>query len=189
MAGAGEEPNGFKQFDVVSDHHFNVVSKSDGEVCFGNKVHHKIMREWKILEKHLPDSIYVRIYETHIDLLRAIIIDTTGTPYHDVLFLFDIAFPSNYPTRLPQHAQHLAQQEVGSVSVNNHPGPGVDLGSRAQRAALFQRTRHGHGPRRPHSLGKGGAGVRRGQNKKKVTSKKKVGISSKRHAEVAASVD
>ncbi|KAI3843194.1 hypothetical protein MKX03_009793 [Papaver bracteatum] len=43
------------------------------------------MKEWKILKQDLPhDSIYVRVYEERIDLLRAVIIGPTGTPYHDV---------------------------------------------------------------------------------------------------------
>lgn len=43
------------------------------------------------------DTIYVRVYETRMDLLRAIIIGPAGTPYHDGLFVFDVLFPPNYP--------------------------------------------------------------------------------------------
>ncbi|OVA12371.1 Ubiquitin-conjugating enzyme [Macleaya cordata] len=61
------------------------------------------MQEWKILEKNLPDSIYVRVYEGRIDLLRAVIIGASGTPYHDGLFFFfDIQFPSHYPNKPPK---------------------------------------------------------------------------------------
>ncbi|KAI3932362.1 hypothetical protein MKW92_012445 [Papaver armeniacum] len=62
----------------------------------------KIMPEWKILERNLlADSIYVRVYEERIDLLRAVIIGPSGTPYHDGLFFFDIQFPPDYPN-VPQ---------------------------------------------------------------------------------------
>ncbi|KAJ7955246.1 Ubiquitin-conjugating enzyme [Quillaja saponaria] len=104
-----EEIDVFKRFDVVSDDsdHFYLTSnrpKRGGGDCFSNagtEVHKKIMKEWRILEKNLPDSIFVRVYEKRIDLLRAVIVGAVGTPYHDGLFFFDIAFPSDYPNQPP----------------------------------------------------------------------------------------
>ncbi|XP_077229686.1 uncharacterized protein LOC143862509 [Tasmannia lanceolata] len=61
----------------------------------------KIQQEWKILEKDLPEAIFVRVYEERMDLLRAVIVGAAGTPYHDGLFFFDISFPSNYPSKPP----------------------------------------------------------------------------------------
>jgi len=82
------------KFDLVSDDsdHKYRVENTAGD-CFSNTksaVYKRIMKEWKILEKSLPDSIYVRAYEHRIDLLRAVIAGTPGTPYHDGLFFFDI---------------------------------------------------------------------------------------------------
>lgn len=100
----------FKYFDIVtdySDHHY--ASTKDMKIkdtdCFSNPssaVHKKIMQEWKVLEENLPESIYVRVYENKINLLRAVIIGASGTPYHDGLFFFDLAFPYDYPTSPPQ---------------------------------------------------------------------------------------
>ncbi|CAA0834863.1 Probable ubiquitin-conjugating enzyme E2 25 [Striga hermonthica] len=59
------------------------------------------MREWKILQSSLPESIHVHTYETRIDLLRAVIIGPQGTPYHDGLFFFDISLPAHYPVGPP----------------------------------------------------------------------------------------
>ncbi|CAJ2659816.1 unnamed protein product [Trifolium pratense] len=87
----------FKQFDIVvdtSDHHFvnnNAFVPQD---------------EWKILEKHLPETIFVRVFESRIDLLRAVIIGAEGTPYHDGLFFFDVLFPIGYPNVPPQVHYH-----------------------------------------------------------------------------------
>ncbi|PIN23247.1 Ubiquitin-protein ligase [Handroanthus impetiginosus] len=84
----------FKHFDVK---------------CFNNgksPAYAKIMKEWKILEKNLPEDIYVQVYETRIDLLRAVIIGASGTPYHDGLFFFDILLPSNYPEQPPSVYYH-----------------------------------------------------------------------------------
>ncbi|XP_061349164.1 probable ubiquitin-conjugating enzyme E2 25 [Gastrolobium bilobum] len=106
-----EKTNTFARFDVVSDdsdHHFrnpNWCRNKGDRVCFTNtksEVYKIIMREWKILEENLPESIYVRVYERRIDLLRAAIVGVAGTPYHDGLFFFDIAFPSDYPKSPPR---------------------------------------------------------------------------------------
>ncbi|KAI3865323.1 hypothetical protein MKX03_037301 [Papaver bracteatum] len=93
----------FKHFDIITtendinDHHY--FSSSSSLSSTGNV---KIMKEWRILERNLPDSIYVRAYEGRIDLLRAVIVGPTGTPYHDGLFFFDIKFPSDYPNSPPK---------------------------------------------------------------------------------------
>ncbi|KAL4397974.1 hypothetical protein AHAS_Ahas01G0245500 [Arachis hypogaea] len=91
----------FNTFDIVSEisnHHFLLLDEKDSS--FSNaksSVYTHIMKEWKILEEHLPDSIYVRVYESRIDLMRAVIVGTAGTPYHDGLFFFDIKLSSKYP--------------------------------------------------------------------------------------------
>jgi ubiquitin-protein ligase len=36
-----------------------------------------------------------------MDLLRAVIVGASGTPYHDGLFFFDIHLPADYPTVPP----------------------------------------------------------------------------------------
>ncbi|CAA2987576.1 ubiquitin-conjugating enzyme E2 38 [Olea europaea subsp. europaea] len=88
----------FKRFDVVgdcSDHHYNKTGfEGQQPLKAWSK---KIQEEWKILEKDLPDTIYVRVYESRMDLLRAVIVGPQGTPYHDGLFVFDVLFPPTYP--------------------------------------------------------------------------------------------
>ncbi|KAJ4965202.1 hypothetical protein NE237_017051 [Protea cynaroides] len=99
-----EETKEFKQFDIVNgnngDHRYS-GKKGHSFVNDTGTVRKKIMREWKILEENLPESIYVRVYEERIDLLRATIIGAAGTPYHDGLFFFDILFPPDYPAQPP----------------------------------------------------------------------------------------
>ncbi|CAN0854456.1 Putative ubiquitin-conjugating enzyme E2 38 [Linum grandiflorum] len=93
----------FRRFDVVSDpsdHSFLSTAKAPNSIS--PEASKTIFREWKILEQHLPDSIFVRVYENQIDILRAAIIGAAGTPYHDGLYFFDIAFPTNYPQSPPK---------------------------------------------------------------------------------------
>lgn len=88
----------FKRFDTVddfSDHHYNRVGYQGQQPP--KTWTKKIQDEWKILEKDLPDKIYVRVYEARMDLLRAVIVGPAGTPYHDGLFVFDVLFPPTYP--------------------------------------------------------------------------------------------
>ncbi|XP_029128709.1 uncharacterized protein LOC109805727 [Cajanus cajan] len=97
----------FKQFDTVedtSDHYFVHVNSSVKQSP--KNWAKKIQEEWKILQKDLPDLIFVRVYESRMDLLRAVIIGAEGTPYHDGLFFFDVFFPSSYPSVPPQVHYH-----------------------------------------------------------------------------------
>lgn len=95
----------FKKFDTVEgceDHHFvkEEVKKPSKEWT------KKIQQDWKLLENDLPDTIFVRAYESRMDLLRAVIIGPAGTPYHDGLFFFDFHFPANYPFAPPKAHYH-----------------------------------------------------------------------------------
>lgn len=92
----------FKQFDTVpdcSDHHYLDMKSSCQQPS--KSWAKKIQDEWKILEQNLPETIYVRVFENRLDLLRAIIIGPQGTPYHDGLFVFDAVFPASYPNEPP----------------------------------------------------------------------------------------
>ncbi|GKE45666.1 probable ubiquitin-conjugating enzyme E2 25 isoform X2, partial [Tanacetum coccineum] len=59
------------------------------------------------------DTIFVRVYESRMDLLRAAIIGAQGTPYHDGLFFFDVCFPITYPSSPP-----LVTYRSGGLEIN-----------------------------------------------------------------------
>ncbi|CAA2966635.1 probable ubiquitin-conjugating enzyme E2 25 isoform X2 [Olea europaea var. sylvestris] len=104
----------FKQFDTVenySDHHYSKNCSSMQQPSKGWTK--RIQEEWKILEKDLPDTILVRVYESRMDLLRAVIIGAEGTPYHDGLFFFDVLFPGSYPNVPP-----LVHYHSGGLRIN-----------------------------------------------------------------------
>lgn len=97
----------FQRFDIVqdpSDHHY--VRNGSSLKQPSKRWAKKIQEEWKILEKDLPETIFVRAYESRMDLLRAVIIGAEGTPYHDGLFFFDVSFPDNYPHVPPNVYYH-----------------------------------------------------------------------------------
>ena len=51
-------------------------------------------------------TIWVRAWESRIDLLRCAIAGPPGTPYHDHLFLFDLCLPRDYPSSPPKVQYH-----------------------------------------------------------------------------------
>ncbi|KAI8525527.1 hypothetical protein RHMOL_Rhmol13G0237200 [Rhododendron molle] len=112
-----ESQETFKQFDMVTgclDHQF-VEGAGKGLALPQVKRGwlKKIQEEWSILEKDLPETIYVRVYEERMDLLRAAIIGAPGTPYHDGLFFFDIFLPPDYP-----HVPPLVHYKSGGLRIN-----------------------------------------------------------------------
>lgn len=107
----------FRQFDVVrdcSDHHFlDGVGKGVALSQMKKGWLKKVQQEWSLLENDLPETIYVRIYEERMDLLRAAIVGAPGTPYHDGLFFFDIFLPPDYP-----HVPPLVHYHSGGLRLN-----------------------------------------------------------------------
>ncbi|XWS18390.1 hypothetical protein CRYUN_Cryun32bG0039400 [Craigia yunnanensis] len=100
----GDTSDQFRQFDMVSDcsdHHFLGESKVLAVSQVKRSWLKKVQQEWCILEKTLPETIYVRVYEERMDLLRAALVGAPGTPYHDGLFFFDIFLPLEYPYEPP----------------------------------------------------------------------------------------
>ncbi|TKY71699.1 ubiquitin-conjugating enzyme E2 24 [Spatholobus suberectus] len=98
-----------KQFDVIdncSDHHFFDEGKG---LSLSQDWVKKVQQEWSILEKNIPETIYVRVFEERMDLMRAAIVGASGTPYHDGLFFFDIRFPPEYPSE-PPHFEALVEE-------------------------------------------------------------------------------
>ncbi|CAN6338407.1 unnamed protein product [Urochloa humidicola] len=95
----------FKHFDVVQspqDHHYLDTKEQGGGG--GRKWLKRVQKEWKILETSLPDTIYVRGFEDRMDLLRAVMVGASGTPYQDGLFFFDLQLP--YPATPPLLKYH-----------------------------------------------------------------------------------
>nr|XP_017256373.1 PREDICTED: putative ubiquitin-conjugating enzyme E2 38 [Daucus carota subsp. sativus] len=88
----------FKTFDIIDDfkdHHYrNTLGFRGYQVRLSDKNAKKSY------------TIYVRVSESRMDLLRAVIIGPAGTPYHDGLFIFDVHFPPKYPAVPPEVHYH-----------------------------------------------------------------------------------
>ncbi|KAL4585610.1 hypothetical protein LXL04_010233 [Taraxacum kok-saghyz] len=107
----------FRQFDMVndcSDHHF---FDRPGKCSISSQVKKcwlkKVRQEWNILGNDLPETIYVRVFEERMDLIKAAIVGAPGTPYEDGLFFFDIFLPPEYPNEPP-----MVHYKSGGLRVN-----------------------------------------------------------------------
>ncbi|KAL2507560.1 putative ubiquitin-conjugating enzyme E2 23 [Forsythia ovata] len=120
--------NMFKNFDIIpnppDDHIFLKNKKYSSRVLLGSPLGQKIEQEWDLLKKNLPNSIFVRVYESRVDLMRVAIIGPPNTPYDHALFFFDIYFPRNYPSNPPK----LCYRSYGlDLNPNLRPGGKVCL--------------------------------------------------------------
>ncbi|KAM1597823.1 hypothetical protein EV1_032597 [Malus domestica] len=109
-------------------------------------VANRIQEERKILEKDLPDTIFVRAYETIMDCVRAVIVGAEGTPYHDGLFFFDVCFPSGYPNVPPENVLFVFWNRLQSARLEdlrpkvNGKRSGIEKQKGLEKAAKLQKT-------------------------------------------------
>jgi ubiquitin-conjugating enzyme E2 O len=109
-------PPGFSvlESDPPSDHHF-ISASSRGKSGLRMS---RIRKEYEILETSLPPGIFVRSWESRIDLLRVLIIGPQGTPYEYAPFVIDFQFPGDYPNKPPASFFHSWTNGQGRVNPN-----------------------------------------------------------------------
>ncbi|KIX99795.1 uncharacterized protein Z520_04431 [Fonsecaea multimorphosa CBS 102226] len=79
----------------------------------------RILKEHQILATSLPEGeIYVRTYESRIDLLRCLIIGPRDTPYENAPFLIDLCLPAKYPEEPPLAHFHSWTSGLGRINPN-----------------------------------------------------------------------
>ena len=66
----------------------------------------------------LPDGIFVRTWDSRIDLLGALIIGPHETPYEFAPFVFDLHFGASFPTSPPSVFFHSWTENVGRINPN-----------------------------------------------------------------------
>ncbi|KAI9825143.1 MAG: hypothetical protein M1819_000601 [Sarea resinae] len=78
----------------------------------------RIQKEHKILQTSLPDGIFVRTWDSRIDLLRVLIVGPKKTPYEYAPFLIDFQFGDKFPTSPPDSHFHSWTEGIGRVNPN-----------------------------------------------------------------------
>lgn len=105
------------QFDLLdgtpTDHHY--LSEP---LNLPASVLRRIMQENGILQRSLPDGVFVRAWESRLDLLRVLIIGPADTPYEFAPFVFDIHFGPNFPGSPPAAFFHSWTGSLGRCNPN-----------------------------------------------------------------------
>lgn len=79
----------------------------------------RVIREHSILSTSLPvKEIYVRTYESRLDLLRCLIIGPTGTPYEYAPFVVDLQLGPGFPQVPPVAHFHSWTGGLGRINPN-----------------------------------------------------------------------
>ena len=78
----------------------------------------RIQKEHKILNSSLPEGIFVRAWESRLDLFRILIVGPVDTPYEFAPFLIDMRLPSDYPQNPPEAHFHSWTSAHGPVNPN-----------------------------------------------------------------------
>ncbi len=99
--------------EAPSDHHFI----GSGRPLTADLMR-RIMREHKIMRSSLPDGIFVRTWESRLDLLRVLIVGPFDTPYEFAPFVVDLHFGSNFPTSSPDAYFHSWTGGLGRINPN-----------------------------------------------------------------------
>ncbi|KAF2169305.1 hypothetical protein M409DRAFT_52563 [Zasmidium cellare ATCC 36951] len=100
--------------DPPSDHHFaNEPATTSSNHMRRTQKEHKILRN----PSTLPQGVYIRTYETRLDLLRVLLVGPTETPYENAPFVVDFYLPPAFPTEPPQSFFHSwpAHASIGAL--------------------------------------------------------------------------
>ncbi|KAF7505130.1 hypothetical protein GJ744_001196 [Endocarpon pusillum] len=96
-------------------HSADASSSSAPSPTFLKRLH----REHRILATSLPPTqIYIRTYESRLDLLRAVILGPPDTPYEFAPFLIDLYLPATYPAQPPIAHFHSWTSGLGRINPN-----------------------------------------------------------------------
>ncbi|KAL4921933.1 hypothetical protein BDW62DRAFT_98929 [Aspergillus aurantiobrunneus] len=109
-------PRGFAVLEDLppSDHHF---MKKDKSASFTLRMK-SIRKEFGILETSLPPGIFVRSWESRMDLLRVMVIGPEGTPYEHAPFVIDMQFSPDFPSQPPSTFFHSWTTGQGQINPN-----------------------------------------------------------------------
>lgn len=66
----------------------------------------RVTKEHRILQSSLPDGIFVRAWESRLDILRILIVGPLDTPYEFAPFVIDMRIPYDYPHVPPEAFFH-----------------------------------------------------------------------------------
>ncbi|KAL8689555.1 MAG: hypothetical protein Q9224_004615 [Gallowayella concinna] len=119
------EETPFTATDLSKPLSFDILEESAPNHTFsmGSGSHSKewlraVSREHNIMRTSLPEGVYVRTWESDLELLRVLIVGPSGTPYAHAPFLFDLHLHNKFPLEAPKAFFHSWTNGVGRVNPN-----------------------------------------------------------------------
>ncbi|KAJ9643428.1 hypothetical protein H2199_004107 [Coniosporium tulheliwenetii] len=100
-----------------SDHHY-LSEPTPSSSASNQQRTRRIRKEHKILSTSLPPGIYVRTFESRLDLLRILILGPLDTPYALAPFLIDMHLGPSFPSAPPSAYFHSWTHGQGPVNPN-----------------------------------------------------------------------
>jgi ubiquitin-conjugating enzyme E2 O len=112
---ANESLSSFLILDTAppSNHHY-----LDTPTASSSTFTRRIAKEHKILRNSLPPGIFVRTWESRLDLIRVLMIGPSDTPYEYAPFVIDFHLDSSYPQVPPEAFFHSWTNGDGPVNPN-----------------------------------------------------------------------
>ncbi|RDW86862.1 ubiquitin-conjugating enzyme E2 [Aspergillus mulundensis] len=109
-------PPGFAVLEDLppADHHFINKDRSDPST----QRMKRIRKEFEILQTSLPPGIFVRSWESRMDLVRILFIGAESTPYEHATYVIDMHFHSEFPVSPPSAHFHFWATGQGSINPN-----------------------------------------------------------------------
>lgn len=104
--------------EVPSGHHYLLQTGSASSSHMKN-----VSKEHKILSAPgaLPDGVYVRTWESRMDLIRVLFVGPLGTPYEYAPFMIDLHLPPQYPFEPPKAFFHSWTADGAGMSGRVNP--------------------------------------------------------------------
>ncbi|KAK3684595.1 hypothetical protein LTR37_020126 [Vermiconidia calcicola] len=112
VEGAADPPEPYLVLEGAppsSHHYINQPSTENTAHMKRTQKEHRILRSGN----SLPQGVYVRTWESRLDLLRVLFIGPAETPYADAPFVIDFYLPSTFPAEPPQAFFHSWTSESG----------------------------------------------------------------------------
>ncbi|KAL3482353.1 hypothetical protein BJX99DRAFT_1047 [Aspergillus californicus] len=100
--------------DLPPNNHYFIAENQSGS----SQRIKRIRKEFEILKASLPPGIFVRTWDSRMDLLRVLILGPEGTPYEYAPFVFDMQFTAEFPNRPPSTFFHSWTTGQGPVNPN-----------------------------------------------------------------------
>jgi ubiquitin-conjugating enzyme E2 O len=110
-----ETPSSFLILETPppANHHYLQQSSASSSTFM-----RRIAKEHKILSTSLPPNIFVRTWESRLDLIRVLMIGPNETPYEFAPFVIDFHLGSAYPQTPPEAFFHSWTNGNGPVNPN-----------------------------------------------------------------------